>query len=91
MVERHNSSTWKCFSSNVPKSEIMYIGQIVAVYIVIIASIINLGISNENSNLWSALLSSSLGYLLTSPSLVKHERERTARRNKGELSRESVL
>jgi hypothetical protein len=87
MVERQNSSTWKCFTTDIPRSEVIYIGQILAVYIVIIASIINLGLSNENSNLWSALLSSSLGYLLPSPSLNKHETERTTRRNNYDIGR----
>lgn len=54
-----------------PKEEIVYLCQVVLLYIVIITCIINLSVDNGNSNLWTALLSSSLGYMLPSPSLKK--------------------
>ena len=59
---------WTCCETRVPKDEVVYICQIIAVYTVIIASIINLAIGSGDSNLWSALLSSCLGYILPSPS-----------------------
>ena len=71
MEARHhqNSATWTCCDTRVPKDEIVYICQIVAVYTVIVASIANLAFGYGDSNLWSALLSSSIGYLLPSPTL----------------------
>jgi len=56
-----------------PKEEIVYLCQVILLYIVIITCIINLSIDNGNSNLWTALLSSSLGYMLPSPSLKKRK------------------
>ena len=46
--------------------------QVVVLYTVILISINNLTIVRDNSNLWTALLSSSLGYLLPSPTLKNH-------------------
>ena len=54
-----------------PKEEIVYLCQVILLYIVIITCIVNLSIDNGNSNLWTALLSSSLGYMLPNPSLKK--------------------
>ena len=54
-----------------PKEEIAYLCQVILLYIVIITCIINLSIENGYSNLWTALLSSSLGYMLPSPSFKK--------------------
>ena len=45
--------------------------QIFIIYIVIITCIVNLSIANGNSNLWTALLSSCLGYILPNPKLKK--------------------
>lgn len=45
--------------------------QVIIIYIVVVTCIINLSIDNGNSNLWTALLSSSLGYLLPNPKLKK--------------------
>ena len=45
--------------------------QVVIIYIVVVTCIVNLSIANGNSNLWTALLSSSLGYLLPNPKLKK--------------------
>ena len=60
-----------------PKQEIVYLCQVILLYIVILTCIVNLSIENGNSNLWTALLSSSLGYMLPNPSMKKSKiRER---------------
>lgn len=51
-----------------PKPEVCFFSQIIVLYIVIIACIINLSLGNGNAQLWTALLGSSLGYLLPNPS-----------------------
>ena len=50
---------------------ILFFCQVILIYGVVTASIVNLGLEPEGSNrdLWSALLFSSIGYLLPSPSL----------------------
>ena len=45
--------------------------QIVILYTVIVLSIYNLTVAHDDSTLWTALLSSSLGYLLPNPSLKR--------------------
>ena len=59
---------WVC-GSELPRDEIVFFAQVVISYIVIITCIINLSLKNGDSNLWTALLSCTLGYLLPAPSL----------------------
>ena len=63
---------WKIFGRRMPKSEAVFFSQTIIIYIVILTCIINLSCDNGNSNLWTALLSSSLGYILPNPSLKTH-------------------
>ena len=51
----------------------LFIAQVVLVYIVVIASIVNLSISTDehSSRLWIIFLSSSMGYLLPNPKLKR--------------------
>ena len=65
----HSSSTWHFFGKILPRSEIVFFVQVVLVYIVVIVSIVNLTIGSDSDKLWITLLSSSIGYLLPSPSL----------------------
>ena len=44
---------------------------IIILYTVIVVSIYNLTVAHDDSTLWTALLSSSLGYLLPNPSLKR--------------------
>lgn len=62
---------WSFLGQNFPRAQIVYLSQIVIIYIVIIAAIVNLSISADRPELWSSLLSGSLGYLLPSPAIKK--------------------
>ena len=73
-----DNSPWTFFGRRTPKSEAVFFSQIVMIYIVVIACIINLSINNGSSNLWTALLSSSLGYMLPNPSLKSLRHKLTA-------------
>ena len=64
---------WKLFGSRMPKTELVFFSQVIILYIVIITCIVNLSLGTESSNLWTALLSSSLGYLLPSPSMKRKD------------------
>jgi len=66
-----DKEVWNLFGYSLPKQEVVYFSQIIALYIVIIVGLINLTIQNEQSNLWLSLLSGSIGYLLPNPSLKK--------------------
>ena len=50
-----------------PNQEIIFFSQVVLIYIVVIACVINLSFTDNNVCLWSSLLSGSVGYLLPSP------------------------
>ena len=54
-----------------PKEEIVFLCQVIILYTVIVVSIYNLTVAHDDSMLWTALLSSSLGYLLPNPSLKR--------------------
>lgn len=68
-----DNQTWGVLGRAVPRSEVVFCAQVVLIYIVVIASIVNLSIAKEeDTRVWLILLSSSLGYLLPSPNLKKH-------------------
>ena len=52
-----------------PKGEIVFLCQVVVLYTMIVVSIYNLTVGHSDSTLWTALLSSSLVYLLPNPSM----------------------
>ena len=67
-------SQWHFFGRRLPKNELVFIAQVVLIYIVVITSIVNLAMGNDGGKIWTALLSSSLGYLLPSPTLKTNHR-----------------
>ncbi len=67
-----NGNSWKLFGSKAPRSEIVFFVQIVIIYVVVGFCLFNLTTGRGDSNLWSALLSGSLGYLLPNPT-IKHK------------------
>ena len=65
----HEPDPWRLCGNECPKAEIVFLCQVVVLYFVIAVSIYNLTRGQGDSNLWTALLSSCLGYLLPSPSM----------------------
>ena len=59
---------WKCFGQLTP-SEVVFKTQIIVVYLIIITCIFNPSLHNEPHYLWVALMSSSLGYMPSSPTI----------------------
>lgn len=74
MDNRQQLSYWKICGYGLDRSQVVYFSQIIIIYIMIITCIINLSIQNGDSNLWTALLSSCLGYILPSPK-IKEKRK----------------
>lgn len=66
---RSNSGHWHFFGRTMPRSEIVFVVQVLLVYIVVIVSIVNLTIGSESEKLWISLLCSSIGYVLPNPNL----------------------
>jgi len=83
-----SSANGNMFGKKAPKSAAVFFSQIIVIYIVVITSIINLSIQDCTKpgvcNLWIAMLSSALGYLLPSPSL------RITRINNGSIGEAST-
>ena len=74
--DQHNSrpkssaSLWRVLGRRIPSQEMVFCCQMSVIFIVVIASIYNLSANgNTKTELWTALLSSSLGYVLPSPRL----------------------
>ena len=65
------ADSWHLFGTECPKEEIVFLCQVVILYTVIVVSIYNLTVGHGNSTLLTALLSSSLGYLLPNPSMKR--------------------
>jgi hypothetical protein len=54
-----------------PKNEIVFFCQVVLVFTVVIASLYHLSQDRKDRELWTSLLSSSIGYLLPNPKIKK--------------------
>jgi len=67
--EEDNSSRWRF--SKFPGGEFVFLSQVLIIYIVCCACLFNLSTGRGDSNLWSALLSGCMGYLLPNPTLGK--------------------
>ena len=66
-VKSQESKRWKVCGSDVPRSEIVFFSQVIIIYVVVCLCLFNLTTNRGDSNLWSALLSGCLGYLLPNP------------------------
>ena len=58
-----------CSGSRVPRAEIVYLCQIILILSIVFASIHNLTKEQGDKQLWTALLSSCMGYLLPNPTI----------------------
>ena len=51
------------------RSEVVFVSEVLTLYTIIVVSIYNLTVQSQTSTLWTALLSSCLGYLLPNPTI----------------------
>ncbi len=70
-----NSHTWHLCGRRFPKSEVVYACQVIVIYAVISVSLVNLTLYKDEGKLWTALLSSCLGYMLPNPSIKSYPSE----------------
>ena len=59
---------WHLAGTERPNEEIVFLCQVIILYTVLVVIIYNLTVGQGDSTLWTALPSSSLGYLLPNPS-----------------------
>ena len=62
---------WSSARGKLPKEEVIYFCQVILIYIVVIACLINLSFGAGLESIWWSLLSGSVGYLLPSPQIGK--------------------
>ena len=67
-----DSSSWHLFDTVCPKEKIVFLCQVLILYMVILINVYNLTTGHDNCNLWTALMSSALGYLLPNPTLRRN-------------------
>ena len=63
------SKQWQCFGYKFPRQEVVYFSQTLLIYLVTLTCLINLSVGIGESNLWTALLGSCLGYIMPHPSM----------------------
>ena len=66
---QRQSRLWQIFGRRVPLSEIVFVCQMILIYVVVGVSLFNLTRGHGTDHLWIALLGSCLGYVLPNPSL----------------------
>ena len=69
--ESNSVNDWKVCGREVPRSELVFFSQVIIIYIVVCLCLFNLTTGRGDSNLWSALLSGCMGYLLPNPTIKK--------------------
>jgi hypothetical protein len=75
-VTRSVSSSCLLCGERIPKNRVTFVAQIIAIFGIIILSAVNLCLnSGSNKELWIALLSSAVGYVLPSPGLKYTKRK----------------
>ena len=90
---RYDGSTrWHLFGADCPKAGIVFLCQVLVLYTIVVVSIYNLTIGHDDSTLWTALLTSSLGYLtLPSNASMQMHPENTLTRYVTALPRRIIL
>lgn len=73
--ESDSSGKWSFFCQKLPRVEVVYFTQVLLIYFVVLACVVNLSLGLENQALWSSLLSGCLGYLLPSPSFSNKRKQ----------------
>jgi hypothetical protein len=67
----NESRRWLMCGHKIPKDEITFFLQIILIYIVVITCLVNLTIGVQHTNIWIALVSGCVGYILPSPKIKK--------------------
>ena len=74
MTSQSSVERWKVCCAKAPRTEIVYFSQLIVAAIVILVGLFNITLTENDTCLWSSIVSGTLGYLLPSPSLKrKHE------------------
>ena len=66
-----STSRWHFFGREFPRSEVVFVCQILLIYIVVCVSVYNLTVGTGNDKLWITFLSSCIGYTLPNPKIKR--------------------
>lgn len=64
---------WNCCYQKLPKSQFAFFAQVISIYILIIAAIVNISLETPEKTYWFYILGSVTGVLLPSPTLKKNK------------------
>ena len=67
----NNTVNWKVFGQNIPRSEVVFISQMLIISVVIISCIINLSVQNGNPEMWVSFFGLAFGAMLPPPKLKR--------------------
>ncbi len=73
-MDNHSNSSrdyWNLCGQDTTKAAVVYFSQVILIYIIVCAALVNLSIGSEHTVLWIALLSANAGILLPNPTLKK--------------------
>ena len=71
MMDQHILDNGTLWENDFREVKLRFFSQMTIVTIVIIGAVYNLTVGHENPTLWTALLSSCLGYILPNPSIQR--------------------
>ena len=69
----NQASNQKCSKAN--RKQIIYYCQVVAIYIIVVACVVNLSLGGGQDTVWASMLSASIGYLLPAPKFKKSKND----------------
>ena len=61
--------------SRPPQKQVIYYCKVVAIYLIVIACLVNLSLGTNNDTVWASMLIASIGYLLPSPKFRKNKHD----------------
>jgi p-aminobenzoyl-glutamate transporter AbgT len=65
------SKIWKMCGDKIPKTQALFLSQIIILYIIILSALFNLSFKNGRSEMWLSLLCTCIGALLPQPKFHK--------------------
>ena len=77
------STSWKWCGTLCPSQEIIFFAQITLIFIVVIASVVNLALGTGRAEYWAGTMSACLGYILPSPTVHLKRRNVTEAETSG--------
>jgi len=68
------STRWSTLCGRIEKTQVIYFSQMIIVFTVIVACIVNLSIIDSPSTPWATILSGTVGYILPAPKIRKNKK-----------------